>query len=221
MPRLVLFDFDGTFADTAPDMAAAANRLREQRGLDPMDVAQLRPFVSMGARGMVRASLGLDTDHPEFEAAKTAFLADYEQNSTTHTVLFDGIEPLLQQIRDADMRWGIVTNKLTRYAEPIVAWLNLPDCATLVCGDTVEYAKPHPLPLQHAAREAGFETRHCFYVGDDLRDIQAAKAAGMPSIAAAYGYCGVEHPVDSWQADSIVEHPSHLWDAIQKLNQAT
>ena len=219
MPRLVLFDFDGTFADTAPDMAAAANRLRQQRGLDPLPTSHMRPHVSMGARGMLRASLDMDTDHPEFEATKAEFLADYEQNSTTDTVLFEGIEPLLDNIRQAGMRWGIVTNKLTRYAEPIVAWLNLPDCATLVCGDTVEHAKPHPLPLQHAARQAGFETHHCFYVGDDLRDIQAAKAAGMPSIAAAYGYCGLEHPVQSWQADAIAEHPEHIWDAIQALNQ--
>lgn len=216
MARLVLFDFDGTFADTAPDMAAAANRLRIQRGMPPLPVDQLRPFVSMGARGMVKASLGFDVDHPEFEAARVAFLADYEQNSTTDTVIFDGIGELLDNIRAANMRWGIVTNKHSRYAEPIVAWLNLPDCATLVCGDTLEFAKPHPLPLQHAAKQVGFESHHCFYVGDDLRDIQAAKAADMPSIAAAYGYCGTEHPVHSWGADAIVEHPLHIWDVIQE-----
>lgn len=217
MTRLVLFDFDGTFADTAPDMAAAANRLRTERGMDPLPVKELRPFVSMGARGMVKASLGFDVDHPEFETARVAFLADYEQNSTTDTVMFDGIAELLANIRAADMRWGIVTNKHKRYAEPIVAWLNLPDCATLVCGDTLEFAKPHPLPLQHAAKEAGFEAHHCFYVGDDLRDIQAAKAANMPSIAAAYGYCGTEHPVNTWGADAIVEHPLHIWDVIQAM----
>lgn len=215
MTRLVLFDFDGTFADTAPDMAAAANRLRLARDLEPLPVDQLRPFVSMGARGMIKASLGFDVDHPDFEAARVAFLADYEQNSTTDTVIFEGIGEVLQNIRAANMRWGIVTNKHTRYAEPIVAWLNLPDCATLVCGDTLEFAKPHPLPLQHAAKEVGFEPAHCFYVGDDLRDIQAAKAAGMPSIAAAYGYCGNEHPVENWGADAIVEHPTLIWDVIQ------
>lgn len=215
MSRLVLFDFDGTFADTAPDMAAAANRLRLARNLVPLPIEQLRPFVSMGARGMVKASLGFDVDHPEFESARVAFLADYEQNSTTDTVIFDGIGALLDNIRLANMRWGIVTNKHTRYAEPIVAWLNLPDCATLVCGDTLEFAKPHPLPLQHAAKQVGYEPSQCFYVGDDLRDIQAAKAAGMPSIAAAYGYCGTEHPVQSWGADAIVEHPLHIWDVIQ------
>lgn len=219
MSKLVLFDFDGTFADTAPDMAAAANRLRAKRGLAPLPIENLRPFVSMGARGLVQASLGFDVGHPEFEASRVEFLADYEQNSTIHTTLFEGIEDLLIEIREAKMRWGIVTNKLTRYAEPIVAWLDLPDCAALVCGDTVEHAKPHPLPLQHAARLAGFEPIDCFYIGDDLRDIQSAKAAGMPSIAAAYGYCGVEHPVHTWEADAIVDHASHIWPAIQALSR--
>jgi phosphoglycolate phosphatase len=221
MTRLVLFDFDGTFADTAPDMAAAANRQRIKQGLAPLPEQALRPFVSMGARGMVKAALNLEPDHPEYEAARVAFLADYEQNSTSQTALFDGIDTLLDHIRAADMRWGIVTNKHTRYAQPIVAWLNLPDCATLVCGDTLEYAKPHPLPLQHAAREAGFETHHCFYVGDDLRDVQAARAAGMPSIAAAYGYCGVESSPHDWGADALVEHPTQIWDAVKRLMDAS
>lgn len=216
MTRLVLFDFDGTFADTAPDMANAANMQRHKRGLEPLPVSALRPYVSMGARGMVKAALGFDPNHPEFEEARTAFLRDYENHSTVHTSLFEGMKQLLQDIRDADMRWGIVTNKLTRYAEPIVHWLDLPDCAVLVCGDTVAHAKPHPLPLQHAAEQSGFEVERCFYIGDDLRDIQAAKAAGMPSIAAAYGYCGVEHPVDSWGADAIVDHASEIWPIIDR-----
>jgi N-acetyl-D-muramate 6-phosphate phosphatase len=218
MSTLVLFDFDGTFADTAPDMAASANRLRRARGLQDLPLDDLRPFVSMGARGLVKASLGIDVDHPEFEQARTEFLDDYERNSTSQTQLFEGINTLLDHIRNRGMRWGIVTNKMTRYARPIVSWLNLPDCATLVCGDTVAYAKPHPLPLQHAAQEAGFETHRCVYIGDDLRDIQAAKAAGMPSIAAAYGYCGVEHPVESWGADAIAHHPLHLWAHIEHLS---
>mgnify|MGYP000143655612 CR=1 FL=1 len=217
MTALILFDFDGTFADTAPDMAMAANRQRQKRGLEPLPVSELRAYVSMGARGMVLASLGFEASHPEFEVAKTDFLADYEQNSTRDTQLFDGIPELLEQIREAGMQWGIVTNKLTRYAEPIVQWLNLPDCAVLVCGDTVAHAKPHPLPLQHAAKQTGFDADRCIYVGDDLRDIQAAKSAGMASIAAAYGYCGVEHPVHTWDADLTVEHANGIWPAIGQL----
>ncbi|MFY9348535.1 MAG: HAD-IA family hydrolase [Orrella sp.] len=217
MTTLILFDFDGTFADTAPDMAMSANRQREKRGLEPMPVSVLRTHVSMGARGMVKASLGIDADHPTFESAKTEFLADYEKNSTINTQLFEGIPELLEQIKLAGMQWGIVTNKLTRYAEPIVKWLDLPDCAVLVCGDTVAYAKPHPLPLQHAAKTVGFEVDRCVYIGDDLRDIQAAKSAGMASIAAAYGYCGDEHPVHTWQADTIVSHANEIWPAVGQL----
>jgi len=166
---------------------------------------------------MVKASLGIDADHPTFETVKAEFLADYENNSTVHTKLFEGIPELLTQVRDAGMQWGIVTNKLTRYAEPIVQWLDLPDCAVLVCGDTVAYSKPHPLPLQHAAQRVGFNVERCIYVGDDLRDIQAAKSAGMASIAAAYGYCGVEHPVHTWQADRIVSHANEIWPAVDQL----
>lgn len=216
MTRLVLFDFDGTFADTAPDMANAANMQRQKRGLEPLPISALRPYVSMGARGMIKASLGFDPDHPEFEATKTAFLTDYEHNSTVHTSLFEGMDELLSNIRAAGMRWGIVTNKLARYAEPIVNWLDLPDCAVLVCGDTVEFAKPHPLPLLHAARLSGFKSHQCFYIGDDLRDIQAAQAASMSSIAAAYGYCGVEHPVHTWGADAIAEHARDIWPIIER-----
>lgn len=219
MSILVLFDFDGTFADTAPDMAAAANRQRIKRGLEPLPLERLRPFVSMGARGMVRASLGFEPDHPEFEQAKLDFLTDYEANSTDQTCLFEGIPDLLDNIRNANMQWGIVTNKITRYAEPIVHWLNLPDCAVLVCGDTTPYAKPHPLPLQHAAQQAGFEAERCVYIGDDLRDIQAATAARMASIAAAYGYCGPDHPVDTWQADRTASHPNDIWTNLLDLMQ--
>lgn len=220
MTTLVLFDFDGTFADTAPDMASAANRQRLKRGLEPLPTERLRPFVSMGARGMIKASLGFEPDHPEFEQAKSDFLLDYEVNCTDQTRMFDGMDELLEQIRNAGMHWGIVTNKATKYATPIVQWLNLPDCAVLVCGDTTEYSKPHPLPLQHAARQVGYDPQHCIYVGDDLRDIQAAKAARMASIAAAYGYCGLEHPVDTWQADYIAEQTTKIWPAVMQFTQS-
>ena len=214
MSGLILFDFDGTFADTAPDIAAAANMQRAKRGLEPLPVEALRPFVSMGARGLVKAALSFDTDHPEFELARQGFLDDYQHVMTAQTRLFDGIEALLLQIRAAHMQWGIVTNKHTYLAEPIMAALNLPDCAVLVCGDTCAHAKPHPIPLEFAAQQVGYHTDHCVYIGDDLRDIQAARAAGMPSIAAAYGYCG-EHPVDQWQADFVANNTAELWPAIK------
>jgi 2-phosphoglycolate phosphatase len=214
MSGLILFDFDGTFADTAPDMAAAANMQRTKRGLEPLPVESLRPFVSMGARGLVKAALGFNVDHPEFETARLGFLEDYQQVMTQDTRLFDGIDTLLEHIRAANMQWGIVTNKHTYLAEPIMAFLNLPDCAVLVCGDTCAHAKPHPMPLEYAAQQVGYSAGQCAYVGDDLRDIQSARAAGIPSIAAAYGYCG-EHPVDQWQADYVANTTAELWPAIE------
>ena len=218
MTTLVLFDFDGTLADTAPDLAAAANRQRTRSGLPPLPLEYLRPYASAGARGLLRAALDMTPEHPEYEAHRQQFLKDYEQAMTVHSRLFDGVPALLERIAAQGMSWGIVTNKVTYLTKPIVAALGLEQgCAVLVCGDTTEHAKPHPLPLLYAAREAGFETARCIYVGDDLRDIQAARAAGMRSIAAAYGYCGPDHPVDTWKADRDAESPEAIWPAIQEL----
>ncbi len=216
MTTLVLFDFDGTLADTASDLAAAANLQRTRRGLDPLPVERLRPYASAGARGLLHAALDMQPDHPEYDAHRQQFLTDYEAAMTVHTRLFEGIPELLEKIAAQGMRWGIVTNKVTYLTLPIVKALGLDkDCATLVCGDTTPHAKPHPLPLLHAAQQAGFTPDRCIYVGDDLRDIQAARAAGMASIAAAYGYCGPEHPVESWQATHIANSPAAIWPAIQ------
>lgn len=215
MSKLVLFDFDGTLADTAPDMAAAANLLRQRRGLPALPVSAMRPYVSMGVRGMLRASLDMLPTDGEFEAAKQEFLFEYERASTVHTVLFEGISSLLDRIEQHEMSWGIVTNKATYLAQPIVTWLGLDDrCKVLVCGDTTPHAKPHPLPLLHAAEQAGFETHRCIYVGDDIRDIQAGRAAGMPVVAAAYGYCGSDLPVEQWDADHLVNHPEEIWSVV-------
>ncbi len=218
MTTLVLFDFDGTLADTAPDLAAAANKQRTRRGLEPLPVEVLRPFSSAGARGLLRCALDMGTDHPEYEASRIQFLKDYEAAMNIDTKLFDGVPELLAQIKSAGMRWGIVTNKVTYLASPLVQALGLSeDCAALVCGDTTAHAKPHPLPLLHAAQIAGFGTDRCMYVGDDIRDIQAARAAGMPSIAAAYGYCGPDHPVETWQADHCAYSPQEMWPMIKQL----
>lgn len=218
MSMLVLFDFDGTLADTAPDLAAAANKQRTRRGLEPMPLDVLRPFSSAGARGLLRCALDMATDHPEYEKTRVQFLKDYEEAMAVDTCLFDGVPELLAQIKAHGMKWGIVTNKVTYLAAPLVEALGLSEeCAVLVCGDTTAHAKPHPLPLLHAAQQAGFALDRCMYVGDDIRDIQAAQAAGMPSIAAAYGYCGPDHPVDTWQADHCVYSARDMWPAIKLL----
>ncbi|OZI19629.1 phosphoglycolate phosphatase [Bordetella genomosp. 9] len=218
MSALILFDFDGTLADTAPDLAAAANKQRVRRGLAPLPYELLRPVASQGARGLLRVALGMMPDHPEFDETRTLFLADYAASSTVHTQLFPGIRELLADIRRRGHAWGIVTNKVTHLTLPIVEFLGLMDeAAALVCGDTAPRSKPYPDPLLHAAREAGYDADRCVYVGDDLRDVQAAHAAGMPAIAAGYGYLGGDHDITLWEADARADTPDALWDAIESV----
>jgi 2-phosphoglycolate phosphatase len=218
MSALILFDFDGTLADTAPDLAAAANRQRERRGMQALPLEQLRPVASQGARGLLRIALAMETSHPEFEATRTQFLEDYAAGSTVHSRLFPGIAELLDDIRARGHAWGIVTNKVTYLTLPIVEFLGLTrHAAALVCGDTAAHSKPHPDPLLYAARQAGYETDRCVYVGDDLRDIQAAHAAGMPAVAAGYGYLGGDHDITHWKADARADTPQGLWQAIESV----
>lgn len=216
MRKLVLFDFDGTLADTAPDLAAAANKQRARRGLPPLPYEALRPYASHGARGLLRAGLDLSPEHPEYEACRQQFLEDYEQDMTTLTTLFPGVKELLSTLKKNDYAWGIVTNKMEYLAVPLVVHLGLyTECAVTVGGDTTSHAKPHPAPLLHAAKQTGFEPSQCIYVGDDQRDIIAGKAAGMATVVAAYGYCGQETAVHAWEADAIAESPQDIWPAIQ------
>jgi 2-phosphoglycolate phosphatase len=218
MSALILFDFDGTIADTAPDLGAAANKQRERAGLPPLPLEVLRPYSSAGARGLLRCALNLAPGDDTYEQHRLQFLADYQTAMTVDTCLFDGVPELLEQISARGLSWGIVTNKVTHLAQPIVTALGLDkDCAVLVCGDTTAHAKPHPLPLLHAAQQAGYGTDRCLYVGDDIRDIQAARAAGMPSIAAAYGYCGPDHPVETWQANHTAQSAREMWPMIKQL----
>jgi 2-phosphoglycolate phosphatase len=218
MTALVLFDFDGTLADTAPDLAAAANLQRTRRGWPEMDYALLRPVASQGARGLLRVAVGLKPEDEGYEAARLQFLKDYAANSTVLSRLFAGIPELLAEITARGLRWGIVTNKSTKLTVPIVDYLGLNQAsAVLVCGDTTPHSKPHPEPLLHAAREAGFAVDRCIYVGDDLRDVQAARAAGMPVVAAAYGYLGDNGDATTWEADACATTPQDLWAAIEAL----
>lgn len=218
LPELVLFDFDGTLADSAPDLAAAANFQRLRHGLAPMPLERLRPVASHGARGLLRVALGLTPEADNYESARQRFIADYARLSTTRTQLFPGVRELLDLITAKSLRWGIVTNKATHLTEPIVAHLGLDkEAAAVVCGDTVGRAKPFPDPLLHAAELAGVAPENCVYVGDDLRDIQAAHAAGMPGIIAAYGYVGEEPDLASWEAEAIAAEPADIWTQIEDL----
>ncbi|WP_345798511.1 HAD-IA family hydrolase [Castellaniella sp. MT123] len=217
MPNhLILFDFDGTLADTAPDLAAAANRQRQYRDLPPLPYEDLRPHASQGARGLLRAALGMMPEDPEYAATRQRFLDDYAQAMLVHTCLFPGVETLLDRLARQTLAWGIVTNKVESLALPIVRHLALDTrCTVTVGGDTTPYTKPHPEPLLHAARQAGVSPERCIYIGDDARDIQAGKAAGMATVAAAYGYCSLDDPA-RWDADAIALSPADLWPIIER-----
>jgi N-acetyl-D-muramate 6-phosphate phosphatase len=209
--KAVLFDLDGTLIDSAPDLAGAANDLRLQRGMAALPYEQLRPMVGAGARGMVGVAFGVTPEQPDFEALRDAFLSRYAQRLLTLTRAFDAVEPMLQALERAGMPWGIVTNKAHRFTDPIVAGLGLNQRARVViAGDTTARAKPHPDPLLEAARRLSLPPRDCVYVGDDLRDMQAGRAAGMATLAAAWGYLGQGEPVDRWGADRVIQHPDEL-----------
>lgn len=208
--RAVLFDFDGTLADTAADLGAAVNRLRAERGLPALSTDEVRPYASGGARGLLRVGLGLMPGDQAYEDNREAFLAHYGARLCVDTTLFPGIAELLGQLGARGLLWGIVTNKATRFTVPLVSALGVtPDC--VVCGDTTPHSKPHPAPLLHAAGALALAPGQCCYVGDDLRDVQAARAAGMRAIAVEYGYHGVDngHP-RSWNADAVIAHPLDL-----------
>jgi 2-phosphoglycolate phosphatase len=210
-PRAVLFDLDGTLVDSAPDLAGAVNDLRAERGLPPLPARVLRSEVGTGARGMLRLGFGLAPDDAGFADLRDAFLARYDARKTRETDLFPAMRPVLDALARAGRPWGIVTNKAAWLAEPLVAALpGLAGSATLVCGDTAARAKPHPDPLLEAARRLGVEPAACVYVGDDLRDVQAAHAAGMRAVAAHWGYLGSDAVVTEWRADRIADAPSDL-----------
>jgi N-acetyl-D-muramate 6-phosphate phosphatase len=209
--QAVFFDLDGTLADTADDLATPVNRMRIERGLEPLPLELLRPFASMGARGLIGKALGITPADDAFEALRQDFLRRYEQAMVVHTRLFEGMEDVLRQIEAGGLRWGVVSNKFERFVRPIVAQLGLAErSATAIGGDTTPFAKPHPEPLLHAARLTDVDPRRCVYVGDDLRDIEAGRAAGMFTVAAAYGYCGDALPPSQWGADAVIESPRAL-----------
>lgn len=211
-PKAVLFDLDGTLLDSAPDMLAAVNCMRGERGLAPMTLADLRPHVSKGARAMLAAAFP-DVDTAQREAWIPAFLLAYERELGCHGRPFDGIEPMLARLEAAGCVWGIVTNKpeyLARQLIPLLGWQNR--CAVLIGGDTLAARKPDPLPLTVAAERLGIPSADCVYVGDDERDIVAARAAGMPSVVALWGYRLSDDDPVAWQGDVLIEAPGALLD---------
>ena len=206
-PRIaaVLFDLDGTLADTAPDMARTVNLMRERRGLPRVALEQVRPHVSKGARGMIGAAFDMAPEHEAFEALREEFLEIYMGNLCIDTRLFPGMASLLESLEARGIAWGVVTNKFERFAFPVMEGLGLAQrAAVIVGGDTCPRAKPFPDPLIHAAKAIDVDPARTLYVGDDERDIQAARAAGMPVLAAGYGYLGDGPGPEAWNADRVV-----------------
>lgn len=211
----VLFDLDGTLVDSALDLGGAGNDLRERRGLPPLPLEVFRPLTGTGARGMLRVALGTTPEDADFEALKDEYLAIYATRLTRLTRVFDAMAPVLDALDAAALPWGIVTNKHSRFAEPVVAGTGLATRSrVLVCGDTTARAKPFPDPLLEAARRLAVDPAHCLYVGDDLRDIQAGQAASMGTVAAAWGYLGDGEPIEAWGADHLARTPAGLLEAL-------
>ena len=213
--RAVLFDLDGTLADTAPDLARALNRVRAANELAPMPLEHTRSYTSSGARGLLKVGFGLEPGDERYEALKLQFLEFYAAEICVDTRLFEGMAELLDQLDREGLPWGVVTNKAERFTVPLLQGLRLVErAACVVGGDTAARAKPHPDPLLHAAAALQLPPPACLYVGDDLRDVQAARAAGMRVIAAKYGYLGDGGAIESWQADAIIDHPRQVLDFL-------
>ncbi|HEX6795199.1 MAG TPA: HAD-IA family hydrolase [Casimicrobiaceae bacterium] len=209
----VLFDLDGTLADSAGDLAIAVNRMRAERGLEPVSVESLRPHASAGARGLLGAGMGVTPEDADYPFLRDTFLEYYAEGLDRTTRLFDGVAELIDALDERELAFGIVTNKATRFTQRVVAALGLDSRAgAVVSGDTTAHPKPHPAPLLHAAALLRVAPEACVYVGDDLRDVTAGNAAGMATIVAEYGYLGEQGCADDWPATGWIARPLGLLD---------
>lgn len=208
--KAVLFDLDGTLIDSAPDLGAAADKMRTDRGLPSLPYEKYRPMAGAGARGMLGIAFSMTPDHPDFPAMREEFFRNYESCMTQRTYVFDGVSQLIASLVERNIPWGVVTNKSMRFAGPLTRGMPLfASARAVVGGDSTPHSKPHPAPLLEAARQVGVSPIECVYVGDDVRDVQAGKAAGMGTVAATYGYLGATDVME-WGADSRIETPLAL-----------
>lgn len=213
--RAVLFDLDGTLADTAGDLAGALNALRAEHSLAALPLAHMRPHTSSGARGMLKAGFDMEPEDARYLTMRERFLDLYEAALCVHTRLFEGMPELLGELERRAIAWGIVTNKPRRFTDPLVQALELHRrAACVVSGDTTAKPKPAPEPLFYAAQAMRIAPEACLYVGDDLRDVQSARSAGMPVVAAGWGYLGEEGDPASWESDAVLAHPAEILDYL-------
>lgn len=208
--KAVLFDLDGTLIDSAPDLAAAADKMRTDRGLTSLPLELYRPMAGAGARGMLGIAFGIGPDHSEFPALREEFFRNYEGCMNQRTLVFDGVAQLIASLVDRNIPWGVVTNKSMRFTVPLTKGMPLfASARAVVGGDSTPHSKPHPAPLLEAARQLSVKPIQCVYVGDDVRDVQAGRAAGMATVAATYGYLG-NTDVRDWGADTHIATPLAL-----------
>ena len=209
--RAVLFDLDGTLVDTAPDLGFALNSLLEEEGHSALPHAAIRPVASNGSAGLLGLGFGLTADDAAFRPLQQRFIRLYQDNIARGSVLFPGMPDVLNFLEQANITWGIVTNKPAFLTDPLVKFLNLSDrAACIVSGDTTSHAKPHPAPMLHACALISVTPEHCLYIGDAARDIEAGKNARMTTIAARYGYISDTDNPDAWQADGYIDAPGDL-----------
>lgn len=217
--RAVLFDLDGTLADTAPDLAATANRMRTMRNLPPLPLIHLRPVASQGARGLLRVAFGLQPEDTAFASMRAEFLNTYQNHLCEETTLFPGLKAVLDRLDTQNIAWGIVTNKPEFLTLPLVTALRLAP-GVVVSGDSTPRAKPDPLPVLSALQQLGVEPKNSLMIGDDLRDIQAGRAAGTHCWAAAWGYIEAGNSPETWGADQIIPHSAALELALLHFHAA-
>lgn len=209
--KAVLFDLDGTLIDSAPDLGAAADKMRTDRGMPSLPLDAYRHMAGAGARGMLGIAFGITPEHPDFPAMREEFFRNYESCMTQRTYVFEGVQQMIASLLQHDLAWGVVTNKSMRFTAPLTKGMPLFSTArAVVGGDSTPHPKPHPAPLLEAARQVGVKPIECVYVGDDLRDVQAGRAAGMATVAATYGYLGSGGDVGAWGADRRIDTPLAL-----------
>jgi len=207
----VLFDLDGTLIDSAPDLGAAADQMRVVRGLPSLPLETYRPMAGAGARGMLGIAFGVTPESPDYEALREEFFANYAACMTQRTYAFDGVHDLIAELLQRGLRWGVVTNKSSRFTDPLTAAMPLfASAEAIISGDTTPFAKPHPEPLFEAARRLALPPAQCLYVGDDERDVVAGLAAGMGTVAATYGYLGSKSNTLAWGAQAQINSPLDL-----------
>lgn len=207
----VLFDLDGTLLDTAPDLAAALNRLRRERGEPELSPVAIRPTVSHGSPGMLKLGFGLEPDDARYPELNQQFLALYREAIAVQTTLFPGMAEVLAYLEAAGIPWGVVTNKPGWLTEPLLKALALwPRAACVVSGDTLDKRKPDPEPLWYACERVGIAPARALYVGDAERDVQAGNRAGMTTLVAGFGYLGAEDQPGEWGADGFLAQPTDL-----------